>query len=118
MPAIRRGFLRRVVACGLAYALALQGFVFAFAQNTSATAFPLCSHNRTTTLPDTPLQAPLDSNHCAFCVAAAIYVNCAPPSARVSAFSFLSIAWVPRARQLIALLAGGSAWPRGPPEVA
>ena len=116
--------LRRVVAYGLAYALSLQGFVFAIAtanpaeasvQNPSFVALPLCVHSQTTTLPGAPTPAPLGHAHCLFCIAGAVYVNCTSPCAGNCPFTFVSAVWLPNARHLIARFVGGSGWPRGPP---
>ena len=124
MAEILQRSVRRVIACGLAYALALQGFAFAIAsagpavasaQNPTFIAFPLCSHGRTTTLPGAPSQAPLGDNHCPFCIAGAVYVNCASPYVSDCNSAFLSTTWLPVAPQIIALFVRGGAWPRGPP---
>jgi hypothetical protein len=124
MAAILPRSLRRVIACGLAYALCLQGFVFAIsfagptaptAQNPTSVAFPLCSHGQTTTSPGAPSQAPLGDNHCPFCIAAAVYVNCAPPRAGDCNFTFVSAAWLLVAPHLTTRFMAGDAWPRGPP---
>jgi len=127
MAAILPRSLRRVIAYLLAYALCLQGFVFAIAsvspagasiQNPTFVALALCSHSQTTTLPDAPTQAPLGQPHCLFCIAGAVYVNCASPSAADFDFTFVSTVWLPAAPNLIARFVGGGAWPRGPPAVA
>lgn len=127
MAAILPGSLRRVIAYGLAYALSLQGFVFAIAtenpagasiQNPSFVALPLCIHSQTTTLPGAPTPAPLGYAHCLFCIAGAVYVNCTSPWAGDCTLTFVSAAWLPFVPHLVARFVGGSAWPRGPPAVA
>jgi hypothetical protein len=127
MAAILPRSLRRVIAYLLAYALSLQGFVFAIAsvspagasiQNPTFVALQLCSHSQTTTLPDAPTQAPLGQRHCLFCIAGAVYVNCASPSVCDCNFAFLSTPRLLGAPRLIARFVGGGAWPRGPPAVA
>jgi len=119
--------LRRVIAYGLAYALSLQGFVFAISsaspvgsspENPTIVAFPLCVHGETTTLPRAPTQAPLGDNHCPFCVAGAFYVSCASPCAGDCDFTFVSTDWLSVAPHFIPRFVGGGAWPRGPPAPA
>jgi hypothetical protein len=118
---------RRIIAYLLAYTLSLQGFVFAIAstspagaaiQNPTFVALELCSHNQTTTLPDAPTQAPLGHAHCLFCIAGAVYVNCASPCAADCDFIFVSTVRLPTAPHLIARFEGRGAWPRGPPAAA
>ena len=82
------GAWRRILSCLLAYALALQGCIFAFDMSRSAIAtapdagsagYALCSHSGTA-VPDTPAQSPVGDSQCMLCcMAGAVYVNCAPP---------------------------------------
>jgi len=127
MAAILPRSLRCVVAYGLAYALSLQSFVFAIAvdspvsasiENPTFVEFPLCSHSQTKTLPGAPTQAPLGDAHCLFCIAGAVYLNCASPRAGHCNFTFVSTVWLPVAPHLIARFVGAGAWPRGPPAAA
>lgn len=113
---------RRILSCVLAYALALQGLIFvlnggAIFSPDQATAFAgsaLCHHGGTA-LPDTPAQAPL-GEHCPFCFAGAVYLNCAPPWAPQRSRLVVSDAvWPLTAPRLVALIVNESAWPRGPP---
>lgn len=122
---------RRVIACILAYALAAQGFIFALdigrsamaaADDASAKAFAgleLCSHSGGTTSPQTPSQGPIADLHCLFCLAGAVYVNCAPPCApQWNKVVAADAAWLPAAAPLRVLAVHRSAWPRGPPAAA
>jgi len=117
---------RRVLACLILYALVLQGFLSAAAvgepalgaaDNAALAEFALCVHHGdAATLPGAPAQDPSATIHCLFCIAGAVYVNCAPPlapqlSRAVLAAPVRSLA-VPR---LVALFVNQSAWPRGPP---
>ncbi len=117
-----------MIAGVLAYALAAQGFVFAFdiggAANAAETGtawagFELCSHSGTTSVPGIPAQAPDGNVHCVFCVAGAVFLNCAPPGVIQSSKIVLSEAvWPLTVSQLIAIPIIESAWPRGPPAAA
>jgi len=113
-------------------ALVLQGFTFAVdilqtalggaggAQDTAWAGFELCTHGGgASAVPDTPSQSPVGDNHCPFCVAAGVYLNCAPPCAlRCSKIEFTNVAWPLAAPRLVAFLVNESAWPRGPPPAA
>ena len=118
---------RRIIACALAYALALQGFLFALNLGSSAAAaqqdaaaghFQLCSHDGGgASAPGAPSQAPAGSTHCLFCICGStVYVSSAPPatpqyqSAVVA--SAMAYAAAPR---LAGSLTNKNAWPRGPP---
>lgn len=120
---------RRVFACVLVYALAIQGFVFALdigrpavaAANGAAWAgFELCSHGGAgAAVPGAPTQGPIGNVHCLFCIGGAVYVNCAPPCAvQASEAVLVGAAWPSLAPRLVALFVNESAWPRGPPAAA
>lgn len=118
--------LRRLIAYALAYALALQGFIFALdignstfaAANGAAWAgFELCAHRGVApTVPALPDQSPIGNVHCVFCVAGAAFLNSAPPMAphyrKVQVAGALAALSAPH---LVALASIESAWPRGPP---
>ena len=119
------GGWRRVLSCALAYALALQGFIFALDASRPAVAaapdaawagFELCSHGGAgAPLPDAP-KAPASDSHCVFCTAGVVYVNSAPAVApHCSAVAVSSAAWIFIAPELIAFQVNRNAWPRGPP---
>lgn len=129
MARISHSAWRRVIAGVLAYALALQGFVFALdlerpaigaANSATFAGFELCSHNGgSATLPGAPSQAPVGELHCLFCIAGAVYVNCAPPSAPIwNKIVLINAVWTSTTPRLIALFVNESAWPRGPPAAA
>jgi hypothetical protein len=129
MARISHAAWRRVIAGVLVYALAFQGFVFALDIGRPAIAavdgvafagFELCTHNTAgTSGPGAPAQAPAGDLHCMFCIAGAIYVNCAPPCAPLWNKIVLSNAvWPAAAPRLVALFVNESAWPRGPPTAA
>jgi hypothetical protein len=116
---------RRVLSCLLAYALALQGFIFAFDASRPAVAaapdavwagFELCSHSDAgAALPDAP-QAPASHSHCVFCLAGIVYVNSAPPvTPHCGAVVAPTTAWTLVAPELVAFQVNRNAWPRGPP---
>jgi len=119
---------RRVVSCVLAYALALQGFIFALDASRPAVAatpdtawagFELCSHSGAgATLPDAP-KAPASDSHCVFCVfclAGSAYVNSAPSvTPDRGAIAVSHAAWTLVAPALVSVRVNRSAWPRGPP---
>jgi len=120
---------RRVIAGVLAYALAFQGFLFALDMGQPVIAatggaafagFELCSHSgAASTVPGAPSQTPVGQIHCIFCIAGAVYVNCAPPCAPLWNTIVLSNAvWPFAAPRLVALAINESAWPRGPPAAA
>ena len=117
------GYLRRATACALAYAIALQGFLFALgvcpaaAQTAASTGFQLCSHDGSgDALPGAPLQLPLNDQNCPLCVAAGAYMDCAPTLVPAcSEFVFSKAAWRPVAPRAVTLFAFAPAWPRGPP---
>jgi hypothetical protein len=117
---------RRILSCVLAYALALQGFIFAAnidgpaisAANAAAwTGFQLCTHGGGgAALPEAPSQGPTGDDHCIFCIAGTVYVDCASPSSpQYSKAVFTDVAWPLSAPRLVAFLVNESAWPRGPP---
>ncbi len=120
---------RRVIAGVLAYALALQGFIFALdigrpavaaddANGTSWAGFELCSHGGAA-LPGAPAQSPAGDPHCLFCIAGAVYVNCAPPCApQCSKVVLTNAVWPLAAPRLVARFINEGAWPRGPPAAA
>lgn len=119
---------RRVFTCALAYALAVQGFIFALQIGSSAFAadgaawagFELCTHDgASSAAPAVPSQDPLGNIHCVFCVAGAVFLNSPPPSPPPSRLLvFTDVDWsLPRLR-LVAIPVVESAWPRGPPVVA
>jgi len=118
---------RGVIAGVLAYALVLQGFLFAAAAGPLAggsadsvafAGFELCTHGGAGSAPaDAP--APASDEHCLFCVAGAIFMDCAPPSAPNSnTVEFTVAAWSHTTPRLIAFLINQNAWPRGPPTAA
>ncbi len=119
---------RRTIAGILAYALVVQGFIFAFdiggAANAAETGtlwagFELCAHGGTAGVPGIPAQAPDSNIHCVFCVAGAVFLNCAPPGVIQSSKIVLSEAvWPLTVSQLVAIPIIDSAWPRGPPAAA
>jgi len=127
MASISNRGWRRIVACLLAYTLVLQAFVFAVAIGHAAAGpadgsadwagFELCSHRSDgTASPGTPAQAPVGSDHCQFCIAGAVYLDCAPPSiSQFSTIAFTVATWPLAAPQLAACLVNESARPRGPP---
>ena len=128
MAKVSQGLRRRVFTCALAYALAVQGFIFALQIGSSAFAadgtawagFELCTHNGvSSTSPEAPVQSPLGNIHCVFCVAGAVFLNSPPPSPPPSRLLvFTDVDWsLPRLR-LVAIPAVESAWPRGPPVAA
>ncbi len=117
---------RRVLPCVILYALVLQGFLSAVAvgepalgaaDNAVWAGVELCVHGGDrATLPGAPEQAPTAGIHCLFCIAGAVYVNCAPPSApRYSRSVLASLVRPLAAPRLVAFLVNESAWPRGPP---
>lgn len=117
-----------MIAGVLAYALAVQGFIFALDIGRPAIAadgavfagFELCSHGGGgAALPGTPSQAPVGDLHCLFCIAGAVYVNCAPPCAPLwNKIVLINAVWTSTKPRLIALFVNESAWPRGPPAAA
>lgn len=122
---LQRGW-RRVLACAVLYALVLQSFLYAVAvgepalgaaDNAAWAAVELCVHGGdAAALPGAPQQAPTASIHCLFCIAGAVYVNCAPPSPPRYIRGVLASPVRPfAAPRLVALLVNESAWPRGPP---
>ena len=125
-----RGAWRRILSCLLAYALALQGCIFAFDMSRSAIAaapeavsvgYALCSHSGAGgAVPDTPAQSPVGDSRCLFCcMAGGAVVNCAPPCAPKSSRVELTIAvWPFVAPRLVAPVVNAKAWPRGPPAAA
>jgi hypothetical protein len=117
-----------ILACLLAYALVLQSFVFAATSGRpvpgSADDTPwageLCSHHGDATGPaEVPPQGPAVDEHCLYCIAGALYVDCAPLAApQYRNGNFLDTVVALKARRLVALFNYASAWPRGPPAAA
>ncbi len=128
MAKLSHGVRRRVFTCALAYALAIQGFIFAFeigssafaADGTASAGFELCTHNgASSTAPAVPVQGPLGNIHCVFCVAGAVFLNSPPPSPPPPRqLTFTYVGWPLAAVHLAAILVVESAWPRGPPVAA
>jgi len=123
------GAWRRVLSCLLAYALALQGCIFAFDMSRSAIAaspdavsvgYALCSHSGAGgAVPGAPAQSPVGDNLCLFCcIAGVTYLNSALPGAPPHKVEFTSVAWPLMAPRLVALVVNAKAWPRGPPAAA
>jgi hypothetical protein len=124
------GAWRRILSCLLAYALALQGCIFAFDLSRSAIAaapdavsagYALCSHSGAgAVVPDTPAQSPVGDSSCLYCcIAGAVYVDCAPPCApQNSRVEFTVAVWTLVAPRLVAPVVNAKAWPRGPPAAA
>ena len=124
------GAWRRILSCLLAYALALQGCIFAFDMSRSAIAAPpdaafagfaLCAHSGAgAALPGAPAQSPVGDSRCMLCcMAGAVYVNCAPPCAHQHTRVEFTIAmWPLTAPRLVAPVVNARAWPRGPPAAA
>jgi hypothetical protein len=120
---------RGILACLLAYALVLQGFIFAAtagrpapgsADGTPWAAGELCTHHGDAASPaQAPRQRSAADEHCLFCIAGALYVDCAPLSAPQYLNGLLLDAVAPlKAPRLAALRINKSAWPRGPPLAA
>jgi len=116
---------RRVLSCALAYALALQGFIFALdasrpavvsTPDTAWAGFELCSHNGAgAASPEAP-KAPASGSHCLFCTAGIVYVNSTPPATHCrDVIAVSATAWPLIAPELIAFHVNRNAWPRGPP---
>jgi len=127
MARIPHSSWRRVIAGVLAYALALQGFIFvldigraaAAADGATVAGFALCTHSGAASAPGEPTRAPIGALHCPFCFAGAVFVNCAAPCVPPSNKVILSHAvWPITAPRLVALSINESAWPRGPPAAA
>jgi hypothetical protein len=125
MRAYSRSGWRRILSCLLAYAIVLQGLIFAVdagrpafaaAPDAAWAGFPLCSHgDEGGSAPASP-QAPATCDHCILCLAGVVFVSSAPPA--TPAFGAMKIsdaAWLLAAPQLAAFLVNRSAWPRGPP---
>lgn len=129
MARISHRVWRCIFAGILVCALVLQGFTFAVdilqtalggaggAQDTAWAGFELCTHNGgASAFPQTPAQAPAGDSHCLFCIAGAVYVNCASPGApQYSKIELTSAVWPLTAPRLAAFFVNESAWPRGPP---
>lgn len=129
MPKLLRLLWRRVLAGVLAYALALQGLIFALdigrpaiaaaGDDANVTTWALCTHSGGVAAPGAPTQAPLGDLHCPFCFAGAVFVNCAPPCVhQFSKILLTDAVWPLAAPRLVALFSNESAWPRGPPVAA
>ena len=129
MTAGSKNGYRRFLACALAYALAVQGFLFALdiggsavgAANAAAVGvIELCSHSSNTSdLPGTPSHIPVGDNHCLFCIVGAVYVHCAPPGTpQYDTVAQAQAVWVLPTPELTAPPVNASAWPRGPPTAA
>jgi hypothetical protein len=128
MAKLSYGLRRRVFTCALAYALAIQGFIFALqigssafaAEGPSSAGFELCVHDgASSTAPGVPPQGPLGNIHCVFCVAGAVFLNSPPPTQPPSRqLVFTHVAWRNAPVHLPAIFIVESAWPRGPPIAA
>ena len=132
MARISHRVWRCIFAGILVCALVLQGFTFAVdilqtalggaggAQDTAWAGFELCTHNGgASAFPQTPAQTPVGDSHCPFCIAGAVYLNCAPPLApQYSKIVLTGAAWPLTAPHLAAFFVNESAWPRGPPAAA
>lgn len=128
MAKLSHGFRRRVFTCALAYALAIQGFIFALqiggsafaADSTAWAGFELCTRNGvSSTPPSLPVQDPLGNIHCVFCIAGAFFLNSPPPSPPPSReLAFTHVGWRLAPVHLAAIFIVESAWPRGPPAAA
>jgi len=128
MRAHRHGGWRRVLSCVLAYALVLQGLLFALdasrptigaATDAVWAGFELCNHSGAgATVPGAP-KAPESDGHCVlcvFCLAGVVYVNSAPPATPYSGAVVIgNIPWTFVAPELVAFRVNRNAWPRGPP---
>jgi hypothetical protein len=117
------------MACALAYALVLQGLLFALesgsaaiaaAQDPALAAFQLCGHGPAdATLPGTPSQSPIDDAHCWLCIAGAVYVDCAQTSAPPSSEAvFATAVWPLAPTRRAAPFVNKGTWSRAPPPVA
>jgi hypothetical protein len=115
---------RSIVAGVLAYALVLQGFLFAAAigpvGDASSTGFALCTHDGPAAAqPDAPQPVPASDQHCPFCLAGAFYVGSTPPAAAsYDTVAFTKAAWLKPRQHLVAFFINESARPRGPPAAA
>lgn len=132
MAMISHRVWRRIFAGVLVFGLVLQGFAVAAdmlqavlggaggAQDAAWAGFELCTHSSgASALPGTPAQAPAGDSHCPFCIAGAVYVNCAPPGApQYSKVVLTGAVWPLTAPRLAAFFVNESAWPRGPPAAA
>lgn len=120
---------RRAIACALAYAFALQGFIFALdignaafaaANGVARAGFELCIHGGPAPKQsDVPTQSPTGNVHCILCMAGAVFLNSAPPAPPDYREALLSSAMAPLSvPHLVAVAVIESAWPRGPPAAA
>jgi hypothetical protein len=123
---VHRGW-RGILGCLLAYALVLQSFIFAATSgmpvpgsaDDTPWAAELCSHHGGATGPAEVPQGPAADQHCLYCIAGALYVDCAPLAVPQYHNGVFVDTVVPlQARRLVALLDYASAWPRGPPAAA
>jgi hypothetical protein len=129
MAKVLQGRLRRIMACVLAYALALQGLLFAVDVGRAATAaadgtplfaLELCAHGGSgAALPGAPAPAPAGDAHCPFCIVGAVYVHgVLPVPPQYIKVPLRGAVWPLSAPRLVALAGNRSAWPRGPPTAA
>lgn len=124
----RQGW-RRVLACIFAYALAVQGLVFAIEIGSAAAASPngpawagfeLCERaGAATQSPGLPAPSPIGNIHCVFCVAGAVFVDCTPPVlAQTNSTIVENTVWPIAATHPVKAFVAAGAWPRGPPASA
>ena len=120
--------LRCAVIYAAAYAIALQGLIFALQigaavaalQQSALGGFALCHHDEVAViLTDDPSQSLPSDRHCPFCVVGLVYVNSQPPSVPGWTEFVPAKAVQPLpAPRLAAFGANAGAWPRGPPITA
>ena len=121
-----KGGWRRLTACALVFALALQGIAFtlagvrlaadAAAATEVVAGFELCRHDGGAPggAPETPA-----NSHCVFCLAGATVVLDVPAAAPdFHAVAFAVVPWRFEAWRLPAVTVDASARPRGPPPTA
>jgi Protein of unknown function (DUF2946) len=117
--------LRRIIACALIYALALQGIAFSLATARAAGVagdvdwggFELCHHGGdTSSQPGHAPDTPDDSGHCVFCFAAGPYVL-GPPAftPEFSTIVVAIVAWPFATWRLPAKAVDANARSRAPP---
>lgn len=125
MKEIWRRALRRIIACGLAYLVALQGVAFAFggfepdisANDISIGDFQLCHHDPEDS-PGQPAQIPGADTHCPLCFIGTLCLNSTPPLVVVGyTAAYEEVAWPSFPGSLITPVLNQNAWPRGPPLV-
>lgn len=117
---------RRLIACAMAYAFALQGFIFALDIGNSAFAavndtawagFELCVHSGAVpTVPGVPDQGPVGHAHCVYCIVGTVFLNATPAAApNVHQVLLADGVTALAAGRLVPPNVSQSAWPRGPP---